>query len=221
MLTPNFCAKICIDKEKENFMKIVFIGDSVTDCGRDRSDEKSLGNGYVKILSDKLLPLYPDEGIELINKGRSGDEVSDVLARVDEDVIAYNPDAVVMMIGINDVLHHFRDGKTLDLKKFADDFEELMLRFQDANIPVILLEPFLLPAPDKRRMRALFNQELAIISEIGMRYATDFVFLDEMFNGVAQSIPYVEFSTDGIHPTHRASRLIADNAIKVLRKHLL
>ena len=48
-------------------MKIVFFGDSITDCGRDRNDEASLGNGYVKILADKLRPIYPDMDIQLIN----------------------------------------------------------------------------------------------------------------------------------------------------------
>ena len=45
---------------REKVMKIIFFGDSITDCDRDRNDEKSLGNGYVKILADKLRPIYPD-----------------------------------------------------------------------------------------------------------------------------------------------------------------
>ncbi len=72
-------------------MKIVFFGDSITDSGRDRNDVQSLGNGYVKILADKLRPIYPDTDIELINKGVSGDEVGDLLARVQSDVIALKP----------------------------------------------------------------------------------------------------------------------------------
>lgn len=95
-------------------MKIVFIGDSITDCERDRSDETSLGNGYVKILADKLRPIYPDMDIELVNKGISGNEVCDVLARVENDVIALKPDLAVVMIGINNVNHQFKYGKNID-----------------------------------------------------------------------------------------------------------
>ena len=98
-------------------MKIVFLGDSITDCERDRSDINSLGNGFVKILADKLRPIYPDTDIQLINKGVSGDEISDLLARVDGDVIALKPDAVVIMAGINNVIHKYKDEKELDLKK--------------------------------------------------------------------------------------------------------
>ena len=159
--------------------------------------------------------------IELINKGKSGDEVGDLLARADEDVVALNPDAVVIMIGINNTLHQFKDGKELDFKKFEEDLKALLVKFGDAGFDVIFLEPFLLPAPDKRRMRKVFDRELKIINEIVPPLVKEFVAYDEMFNGVAESIPYTEYSLDGVHPTHRGSRLIADTAIKAIRKHLL
>lgn len=202
-------------------MKIVFFGDSITDCERDRSDEKSLGNGYVKILADKLRPIYPDTDIELINKGISGNEVSDLLARVDEDVISLKPDAVVIMIGINNTLHQFKNDKILDLKKFEADLTELLTKLKNEGIVVIFLEPFLLPAPDKLRMRKLFNTELSIINKVALKLCDEFVAYDEMFNGVCERLPYTEYSLDGVHPTHRGSRLIADQAIKAIRKHLL
>ena len=202
-------------------MKIVFIGDSITDCERDRSDETSLGNGYVKILADKLRPIYPDMDIELVNKGISGNEVCDVLARVENDVIALKPDLAVVMIGINNVNHQFKYGKNLDLVQFERDYRALLTRIKEAGIVLIVLEPFLLPAPDKRRMRPLFNKELEIIHRIAIEVADEFVAYDEMFNGLCESIRYTEYSVDGIHPTHRGSRLIADTAIKAIRKHLV
>ena len=52
-------------------MRILFFGDSITDCGRDRKEAKSLGNGYVKVLADKLRPIYPDMLLEIINKGNN------------------------------------------------------------------------------------------------------------------------------------------------------
>ena len=202
-------------------MKIVFIGDSITDCERDRADENSLGNGYVKILADKLRPIYPDMDIQLINKGISGNEVCDVLARVQTDVIDLKPDAAVVMIGINNALHQFKYGKTLDLKQFERDFTALLKKIKEAGITLICLEPFLMPAPDKLRMRPLFNKELEIIHRVAMETADEFVAYDEMFNGLSESIRYTEYSVDGVHPTHRGSRLIADTAIKAIRKHLM
>ncbi len=202
-------------------MRIVFLGDSITDCERDRADINSLGNGYVKILADKLRPIYPDTDIELINKGVAGDEIKDILARADSDVIALKPDAVVIMAGINDTVHDFKTDKQLDLIKLEGNFKELLKKLKKEGIVIIFLEPFLLPAPDKLRMRKLFSSELAVLNKVALKYADEVVAYDEMFNGLAESIPYTEYSLDGVHPTHRGSRLIADQAIKAIRKHLL
>ncbi|MDE6690454.1 MAG: GDSL family lipase [Clostridia bacterium] len=202
-------------------MKIVFFGDSITDCDRDRNDEKSLGNGYVKVLADKLRPIYPDMDIELVNKGISGNEVCDLLARVQRDVIDLKPDAVVIMIGINNTIHQFKYGKELDFKQFERDLVELITVLKEAGIVVIFLEPFLLPAPDKSRMRPVFNKELAIIHRVCVEKCDEFVAYDEMFNGLCESHPFTDYSLDGVHPTFRGSNLIANTSIKAIRKHLM
>ena len=93
-------------------MKIIFFGDSITDGGRNREDEKSLGTGYVRILADKLRPLYPESELQLVNKGVSGDEVGDLLARMKRDVLDLKPDAAVVMAGVNNVIHQFKTGKS-------------------------------------------------------------------------------------------------------------
>ncbi len=208
------------NREKK-VMKIVFFGDSITDCDRDRNDEKSLGNGYVKVLADKLRPIYPDMDIELINKGVSGNEVCDLLARVQRDVIDLKPDAVVMMIGINNTIHQFKYGKELNFKQFERDLVALIEALKEAGIVVIFLEPFLLPAPDKKRMRPVFEKELAIIHRVCVEKCDEFVAYDEMFNGLCESHPYTDYSEDGVHPTFRGSNLIANTSIKAIRKHLM
>ena len=63
-------------------MKIVFIGDSITECGRDKADPQSLGDGYVAILREKLKNLYEDVRFEFLNRGVSHDRVADVQARI-------------------------------------------------------------------------------------------------------------------------------------------
>ena len=49
-------------------VKILFQGDSVTDCKRNRQDPLSMGNGYVSIIADKIGTRHI-----LLNKGESGD----------------------------------------------------------------------------------------------------------------------------------------------------
>lgn len=201
-------------------MRIVFLGDSITDCERDRSDLKSLGNGYVKIISDKLCRLYPNVGLEIINKGVTGNEVNDLLSRIEEDALNLRPDAAVVMIGINDALHKFENGEKLDLKALKADLTELVKRLKKAGTVVIFLEPFLLPAPDKLEMRKLFDEELKVINDVCVGLCDEFIAYDEMLNGMTYSVPYSDYSSDGIHPTYLCSCLIADTAIKALKKHL-
>lgn len=201
-------------------MKIVFTGDSITDSGRNREDGKSLGSGYVKILADKLRPIYPDTDIELVNRGANGYEIHDLLENVQRDVLDLHPDVAVILIGINDLRHKFTYERELDLEKLGSDYRQLLTTIKGAGITLICLEPFLLPAPDKLRMRPLFNRRLKVMREAALEIADEFVAYDEMFNGLTESIRYTEYSADGIHPTHRGSRLIADNAIKAIRKHL-
>lgn len=202
-------------------MRIVFLGDSITDCGRDRNDENSLGNGFVKVLADKLRPIYPETVLEIINKGVTGNKVADLLERVEEDAVKYAPDMFVVMAGVNDTLHHFKNGEPFDGEKFENDLTGLLKKLKSTGAVVIFLEPFLMPAPDKLRMRKVFDKELAIVNKVALALADEYVAYDEMFNGVAESIPYKEYSVDGVHPTHRGSRLIADTAIKAIRKHLI
>jgi len=47
------------------------------------------------------LPRIP--GAQMINRGRGGDTTAQVLARLDRDAIALNPQIVVLQVGINDL----------------------------------------------------------------------------------------------------------------------
>lgn len=61
---------------------------------------------------------------------------------------------------------------------------------------------------------------LTAIKAAAEKYADAFVALDEMFAGVSQSVGISAYSLDGVHPTHRAARLIADNIIKKIKLFL-
>ncbi|MEA3438964.1 MAG: GDSL family lipase, partial [Chloroflexota bacterium] len=66
--------------------RLLFIGDSITDCGRVRpvgegETPELLGNGYVSLVDAALKATYPDYGIHTINMGVSGDTVRDLKLR--------------------------------------------------------------------------------------------------------------------------------------------
>lgn len=70
---------------------LLFIGDSITDCGR-RVENAPLGDGYVSLLSELVTAQYPQKKIRIINKGIGGNRVTDLADRWEDDMIRYQPD---------------------------------------------------------------------------------------------------------------------------------
>jgi lysophospholipase L1-like esterase len=74
-------------------MKIVFFGDSFTWGG--------YGGNFVNVIAHKR----PEH--EIINAGVGGDTVVNLLRRLDEDVLAHEPDGVFVMVGGNDAISYY------------------------------------------------------------------------------------------------------------------
>ncbi|HIY45562.1 MAG TPA: hypothetical protein H9731_03510 [Candidatus Borkfalkia excrementipullorum] len=201
-------------------MKIVFLGDSITEGGRDRSDPASLGSEYVELFYNKLRNLYEDIPFIVRNRGVSGDCVADMRARLEADVLSEKPDVVVVLAGVNDVVRERAPGEPFDADAFAADYEDILRRVKECGAKLIVAEPFLFAVPDKKRFRRNFDAALAKIRALAAQYADAHVSLDEIFAGVSQNAGIAAYSPDGVHPTHRAERLIADNIIKKLAAFL-
>ena len=74
---------------------LVCFGDSIT-----QGDETG---GYVELLRNFLKAGYPERNIRVVNAGIGGNRTPDLLARLEKDVIARKPNAVLINIGVNDV----------------------------------------------------------------------------------------------------------------------
>ncbi len=201
-------------------MKVLFLGDSITESNRDTADPLSLGDGYVFILHEKLRNLYEDVKFEFANRGIRHSRAEDLAARAGSELKAERPDVAVVLIGVNDVWSREELEAHLDTEKFAVSYESLLKQIKDSGAKLIVVEPFLFGVPDKKRFRRDFDRMLKIIRAEAAKYADAFVPLDEMFAGVSQSVGISAYSADGIHPTHRAARLIADNVIKKIKQFL-
>ncbi len=201
-------------------MKIVFFGDSITESNRNISDPNDLGVGYVKIAAGKLRLLYPDTELEILNRGVGGDRTAELLARVQTDVVDEHPDVVVLAIGVNDVWHRFLLGRETTLEQFTENYNKLVEIIKGTGAKLLLLQPFVLNMEDKPRLRPYLNKFNGVISEIAAREKLTLIPLDEIFTGLTQDIKPEQFSVDGVHPTHRGCRYIADLVIKELKKSL-
>ncbi|MDE2704272.1 MAG: GDSL family lipase, partial [Gemmatimonadota bacterium] len=64
----------------EDGQTLLFIGDSITDCGR-RGAEAPLGNGYVRLFTELATARFSERRVRYINKGIGGNRVTDLADR--------------------------------------------------------------------------------------------------------------------------------------------
>ncbi len=209
-----------IAAEEKPVVKIVFFGDSITESGRNLLDPEDLGVGYVKIAAGKLRLLYPDTNFKFVNRGVGGERTAELLKRVKKDVVDENPDYVVLEVGINDVWCRFSRGEEVTPEAFRANYLSLVDTILATGAKLFLIQPYALKMGDKQRFRPFLSRFNEAIREIAQEKDIALVPVDEIFMGVTQDIDPAQFATDGVHPTHRGCRYIADLLIKELKKCL-
>lgn len=201
-------------------MNILFLGDSITDWGRSRPDGKYLGEGYVKIVAETLRKNHPGTLFDFTNTGVSGDRTVDVIARLDVDAIDRKPDLVVLMIGINDVWRRYDQNlKTTALqfeKNYGTILDALLIR---AKAKVVLMEPFLLDAPDKP-FRPDLDPKIAAVRRIARRRRLPLIRLDDLFREASIGKSPLFYAGDGIHPSPEGAAFIAERVVAEIEKLL-
>ncbi len=121
-----------MDKHANKSVTIAFLGDSVTqgcfDVYYDRAGRIQTFFDYKKAYSTRVRELlnllYPEAQINVINSGISGDTASGGAKRVERDVLAFNPDLVVISYGLNDVTES-DEGLTNYKNALAEIFEKV------------------------------------------------------------------------------------------------
>jgi lysophospholipase L1-like esterase len=196
-------------------MRILFYGDSVTDCGRDRNDLHSLGGGYPALVAEQLAGEQPGEGFEFINKGVSGNRTRDLLARLEPEVLPLKPDVAIVLIGINDVWRRYDSGEATSEAAFEANYEGVLRGLKACGSKIILLEPFLLYTPDKPYREDL-NPKIDIVRKLALRYADCYVPLDGIFTAQAVLEGGTALSADAVHPTARGAALIAGECVRAI-----
>ena len=113
--------------------------------------------------------------------------------------------------------------RTAELKApetFRENYAFLVERILETGAKLFLIQPYALKMGDKQRFRPFLARFNDIIREIAAEKNVPLVPVDEIFMGVTQDIDPAQFTTDGVHPTHRGCRYIADLLIKELKKCL-
>ena len=146
-------------------MRLIFFGDSLT-WGK-------YGGDFVA----EVQRLLPDH--EIVNAGRGGDTVVNLLQRLDEDVLAHHPDGVFVLVGGNDAIAYSQpltrsyyrrresalpDG-AMSLDLFAQSYRDLLSRLQLAHVVTWVGLPTSEYNPDTVEAQKLFNAEIADIAQ--------------------------------------------------------
>ena len=209
---------------------ILFQGDSITDCKRDREDITSTGAGYMLMVKGQLGCEFPGE-YEFINKGISGNRIIDVYARIKADIINLKPDYMSLHIGINDVWHEL-DGlhNGISAEKFEKLYDMLISEVLEAlpNIKLMIMEPFVLEgsatastAEEPERFE-YFETEVpkraAAARRIAEKYNIPFIALQELFDNACRQAPATYWLRDGVHPTAMGHWLIKNEWLKTFKE---
>src|SRR6266700_3730994 len=88
---PTNFAQVLTKMELKDGDTVVFLGDSIT--------HQCL---YTQYIEDFFYTRYPKVHIHFHNSGVGGDRAKDALTRFDEDVAAYKPRYVTILLGMND-----------------------------------------------------------------------------------------------------------------------
>ena len=111
-------------------IRIVAIGSSSTaGAGASRP-----ANAYPRQLEAFLQARFPARRISVVNVGVNGQEVPDMLARLDRDVLAHRPDLVIWQFGSNGLM------RGLPMPTMERDAREGIARIRAAGADVMLMD---------------------------------------------------------------------------------
>ena len=190
---------------------LLFIGDSITDCGR-REDPDELGHGYVRLIAEHFAAHEPTATV--INRGISGNKVADLEARFDVDCLEHAPGLVTIYVGVNDSWHRFTRGEHVTDDSFERGYRNLLEQLSTTvpDSPVLLIVPFVADIDEQvARIHTDLDGKVAVIRRLAAERGHRLVDLEQVLaTAYAAGHTPATVAEDGVHPTPAGHRLIAD-----------
>lgn len=202
--------------------KIVFIGDSITDCGRARpvgeGSNGELGNGYVSFIDAFLGATKPELRLRAVNMGVGGNTVRDLEARWQSDVLDHKPQYLSVMIGINDVWRQFdaplRPEAQVGPETYRDTLSRLIARTTPVVERVFVLSPFYIESNKNDAMRTRMDEYSAYANEVAIEHGATFVDVQAAFDAVLRHVPTQSLAGDRVHPNAKGHAVITRAFLK-------
>ena len=142
--------------------RVIFFGDSITEAG-------AKPGGYIRLLRE----MVDTTQYELVGAGISGNKVTDLQARIQQDVLDKKPEVVMVYIGINDVWHFYKfEGTTgTEADRYEAGLRDVAKQIQDQGATVVFCTPTVIgedPDSDSEE-----NVRLAEYADIVRKVAQD------------------------------------------------
>ncbi|MEW4528112.1 SGNH/GDSL hydrolase family protein [Maioricimonas sp. JC845] len=197
---------------------ILFQGDSITDAGRDRktagqaNHQAALGKGYAWMAAAELLTSHPDAGLQIYNRGISGNKVYQLADRWQADCLDLKPNVVSILIGVNDIWHKLNGRYDGTVEVYEKDYRALLERTRKAlpDVRLVICEPFVLRcgAVNDSWFPA-FDEYRAAAKRVSDAFDATFVPYQTMFDTAVQYAPPEHWAGDGVHPSPYGASLMA------------
>ncbi len=199
-----------------NTKVVLFTGDSITDCDRARpigDGFGKMGNSYVARIFVDTWADFPENNIRYLNSAISGNTSKQLLDRFDEDVLAYDPDYVCIMIGVNDVWRHF-DGSQLSVELLSPDdtannMETMIKMVLKTGARPIILSPYFLDRNHDDPMRHMVDEINDRYKELAEKYNIGYIDIQSRFDAYLKNGSAYILSNDRVHPKAPGISLIA------------
>ena len=196
---------------------VLFQGDSITDCRRDRASADPnqtgpLGTGYPLLIASAELAAHPTSGLKFYNRGVSGNKVPDLEQRWAVDTLALKPDVLSVLIGVNDFWHR-KNGYTGTVADYERGFAALLEATRQAlpSVRLVVIEPFVLRcgAVDATWFPE-FDDRRAAAARVARQAQATFIPVHDRFTELAARTSPEYWAGDGVHPTPAGHALIAE-----------
>ena len=204
---------------------ILFMGDSITACEREKDDPNSLGNGYAMLAAKALEEKYPGQ-FRFVNRGVPGDWLDKVYQRRQEDILDVKPDYMSLLVGVNDVAVGIKRGGGIDIQAYMEQYDDLLnqVRRELPDTKLLLMEPFINEGDVTRADIEAFEAGVAMCSEaVQMLCAKhDLPFLSLQFDlyELEEQHPAGHWTLDGVHPTLNFHEYMAQKWVKAFEAYL-
>ena len=201
----------------ENYDRIVFAGDSVTDMGSEQPVGEGLfdnvGRSYVRIIENMLVAYYPELNIRVTNSGTGGNTSRDLLARFERDVVSLEPNWVSICIGINDVWRQFdtpamRDRCVLPAE-YEENLEKMILSVKESVKGIFVLSPYYIEPNRADPMRARMDEYVTICRKLSDRHGCIFIDFQKIYEDFCQYRHSSCIAWDRVHPNQMGATLMA------------